>query len=93
MSGLSLHSLVICPHYDTEPKRKLSLKRTLKRSNKIGIALEECTALEIVDETYRIIASEGHKKAYKAYWNNGKYYIEILKPTTRYNPLTLIASK
>ena len=45
----------------------------------IGILLSNCTAIEIIDDKYRIIVSDtkGHgiDEAYalKAYWKNGEY--------------------
>jgi dipeptidase E len=81
IKGLAMHKHILCPHYDTEPRRHAALKRSLKHSNKIGIALEERVALEINDGLYRIIAADTSKHAYKAYWEDGEYQFHKLDPS------------
>lgn len=87
IKGLSLHKMILCPHYDTEPRRHTALRRALKHYGKIGIALEECVALEINDGLYRIINAYSSQKAYKAYWRNGAYHLIALGPSELWEPL------
>ena len=71
-----------CPHYDTESDRKASLKKMMQRYKGIAIALEDCAALEVVGDEYRILISQPQARAYKVYWQNGVFVeksIEVLQ--------------
>jgi len=88
--GLDLEALLICPHFDVEPQRPTALKRMLEDTKKVAIALDNCSAIEIKDGTFRILRSNQNAKAYKAYWSNGKYNIDALPVSNDYLPLTLL---
>lgn len=92
VTGLGLIPALNCPHYDVEKERQEDLKDMMrKNSNLISIALENCCALEIVNNKYRIISSKEKAKAYKIYWKNGTYHKEeIIKNTTFQNLETLL---
>jgi dipeptidase E len=77
--GLNFVNLLFCPHYNEQKKRKPALKEMMKNGKGIAIALENCCAIEIVDDKYRIISSKSSAKAYKIYWKNNKYYEEVIK--------------
>lgn len=74
----------ITPHCDEEGRSE-STKEQLKNIESVGILLSNCSAIEIVDDKYRIITenvinrsfSKGY--VYKVYWNNGKYFEKKLK--------------
>ena len=88
VKGLDIYDLVICPHYDEEVNRQAALKHLLAQTNKVAIALENCTALEIIDDSYRIIASKDNKQAYKIFWKQGKYYKQGIKPTIEFSQIS-----
>jgi len=92
VKGLDMYDLVICPHYDEEINRQSALKHLLAKTNKIAIALENCAALEIIDDNYRIIASKDNKQAYKVFWKQGKYYQQVVKPTVEFNQISELLS-
>lgn len=71
-------NLFITPHCN-EIGRKESSKLQLMDSNLVGIMLSNCSALEIIDDKYRIITSSNDGYAYKTYWYNNKYYEEKLQ--------------
>jgi dipeptidase E len=79
VTGLGLIPLVFCPHYDVEPARQEDLKRMMKRTHNIpAVAMDNGTALEIVDGRYRILRSLENAEARKCYWKNSGYHIEPL---------------
>jgi dipeptidase E len=47
----------LCPHYLKE-KRDEHYKNMIKRVGGMGLALDDCTAMEIIDDKYRIISSK-----------------------------------
>jgi dipeptidase E len=77
--GLGLISTLHAPHFTREQERHADLKSIMKRTSGIAIALEDCVALEVIDDKYRIIASKPGAKAYKCYWQAGKYHQEEIR--------------
>ena len=78
---------LFCPHYDVEKDRKPDLKRLMKKTSGVAIAVDNCCAIEIIDNKYRIISSKKTANAYKVYWKKGKYYEEVIEKTIALLPL------
>ena len=94
VTGLGLINALHCPHYDVEKHRPEDLKQMMQKTSKItSIALENCSALEIIDNTYRIITSKPSAKAYKIYWKNNIYHKEEIEKTNKFQSLELLLSK
>lgn len=93
VKGLALIKGLACPHYNFEKERKASLKKMLRKSGGIGIALDNCSALEIIDNTYRILNSKKGANVYKAFWDNKKYKEKIINPQKKFAPLTELYNK
>lgn len=52
----------------------------MKKTPGIGIALDDFAALEIINDTYRIITGKSYAGAHKVYKKNGKVcYLPIRK--------------
>ena len=79
VSGLGLINALYCPHYDIEKNRKADLKKMMKKTFGVAIAIDNCCAIEIIDDKYRIIDSKPTANAYKVYWKVNKYHEEIIK--------------
>lgn len=62
-----------CPHYDVEEGRKESLKEIMRDKSIMAIAIDNCCALEVIDDSYRIISSKDTANAYLTYWENDEY--------------------
>jgi len=93
VSGLELINIVYCPHYDFEPHRKEGLKKMMKKTSGVAIAMENCSALEIIDDKYRIISSKKNVNAYKVYWKKNKFYEENIKQEKEFKSLSEILVK
>ena len=94
VKGLGLINGLHCPHFDAESDRKKDLKRMMKRTFKIvGIAIEECCALEIIDDKYRIIRSKSCANAFKVYWKKGKYHKEVIEVKKEFEDVSLLLKK
>jgi dipeptidase E len=87
VSGLDFFPFLFCPHYDVEKDRKESLKKIMKRTSTTGLAFDNCSAIEIIDDKYRIITSVDNANAYQVYWKNGKYFENKIEKKKRYSPL------
>ena len=85
------------PHCDA-PGRRENVKELLKTSSQIGLSMSNCTALEIVDDKYRLIISDAsyhNIEAYglKSYWENGKYLEEKIDNSQEFKALIDLLSK
>lgn len=80
------------PHCDV-PGRYESVKELLKgRNDIVGILMSNCSAIEIVDNKYRIITSDASNhgiEAYglKTYWLEDKYVEETIEQTNEFKNL------
>lgn len=65
--GMGFIPWLHCPHYDTEMRRRPELLSRMQKQSWVAIALDECCAIEIIDDTYRILSSKSAAKAYRVY--------------------------
>jgi len=93
VSGMNLVNVTYCPHYDFEPRRKLGLKKLMQKSSGVAIALDNCSAIEIIDDKYSILKSKTKANVYRVLWNKGKFHQEIIKQRKEFRPLSEILSK
>ncbi len=91
---LNWFDLFITPHCN-EKGRYESTKEQLKNTDKIGILMTNCAALEIINDKYRILLSKNNKKVYviKAYWEDGKYKEKKLTNTEEFLTLSELYKK
>lgn len=87
VKGLGLINALHCPHYNIEAYREPDLKKMMQKTSGIAIAMDNCCALEIIDDRYRIITSKSTTNAYRVYWRAGEYYKEIIKKEKKLKPL------
>ena len=90
---LGLLPALCCPHYNVEKKRKPALKGMMKNTPGVAIALDNCVAIEIVDNKYKIITSKAHAGAYRVFWSLGKPHEERVLSTGEFNPLSALFRK
>jgi len=78
VKGLGLINALHCPHYDVEAYRKDDLKKMMEKTPGVAIAMDNCCAIEIIDDKFRIINSKKLANAYKIYWEKNKYYEKLI---------------
>lgn len=78
VSGLGFIGADHSPHFDSEPDRRPALKRIMRHRPSVAIAIENCAAMVIQGDTYRIIRSKRSAGAYRTYWRRGQYVEEVL---------------
>ncbi len=93
VSGLDYVDAMVCPHYDVEKHRQPALKAMMKHCKGIAIALENGTAIEVVDNNYRIITSMQRKNVWKVYWHKGHYIRQKLAGNGEFLPLSALLNK
>ena len=87
VSGLGFVDALACPHYDVERHRKPALKEMTRKDRSVAIALENCTAIDIADDRYRILTSAPDKNAYCVYWDATGYHREVLQKDGKWRNL------
>jgi len=93
VTWLGYISALHCPHYNSEIYRDKDLKRMMRKTTWVAIALEDNCAIQIQNDTYRIITSNENAKAYRIYWKEGKYYKEQIQKTQEFLSLENILKK
>lgn len=79
IEGIGIINAINCVHYekkDDEAKNKFY--NAIKEKGLVGIALENCVALEIIDGNMKIIKSNKDKDAYKVVYSKNKIIEEKL---------------
>lgn len=93
VSGLNFIPALCCPHYDVERQRKPSLRKMMLKNSVIAIAIDNCCAIEIIDDTYRIISSKDSANAYRVFWSKGKFRHELLSKSKELRSLSGLLDK
>lgn len=93
VSGLNLFPILFCPHYDTQDDRKNDLKNMMKQTPGVALAVDNCCAIIILDNKFRIISSKKNANAYKVYWKNGQYFEERINKTETYREINKLITK
>jgi dipeptidase E len=93
VSALGFIKAYHSPHHNVEKDRRPELKRIMRRTPGVAIALDNCSALEIIDDTYRVLTSKSTARAHKTFWKAGKYYEIEIPASTQFKPLSELLSK
>ena len=93
ITGLNFIPALHAPHYDVERDRRLGLKKIMEKTSGVAIAIDNCCAIEFINDTYRIISSKPTANAYKVYWKSGKYYEDIILKNTEFKSTSKLLKK
>jgi len=91
--GMGLIDAGLSPHHLQEPHRKKAIKDIMAKTSGVAIALDDYSAIEIVDDIFRIITSKRGAKAHKVYRKLGKVHYEKIDPEEEFTPLEELLSK
>ena len=83
---LDFFNFIIFPHNNLEDYSEM-INAMVKKYKILGIALDNNCALEIVDDTYRIITSKGGVKAYAFYLKEGELVKKIIEEKYEFNDI------
>lgn len=96
LSCLNWFNLFVTPHCDEEG-RYLSTKEQLRENRQIGIMMSNRSAIEIIDDKFKIILNRLDNKTepyvLKSYWNDGVYHEEKLNNENEFLPINSLYSK
>jgi dipeptidase E len=74
VKGLGFVDALGCPHYDAEKDRKPQLKKMMRKTPGIALAVDNRAALEILGNRYRVLSAKSGAGVTKVYWRKGAYY-------------------
>ena len=79
LEGLGIINAINCVHYEQKDKKaRDKFFNVIKETGLEGIALDNCVALEIVDNRIKIIKSNPNRNAYKISYKNDKMIEKLL---------------
>jgi dipeptidase E len=93
INGLGFINALHSPHYNIEKDRRSGLKKIMKNNSSVAIAIDNCCAVEFINDTYRVISSKSKANAYKVYWQDGKFYENIIPKEKKFNSLQELLKK
>jgi dipeptidase E len=93
LKGLGIIPLSASPHHIRERSRKYGIIKMMKKTPGVGIALDDFSALEIIDEKFRIITSKPHAKVYKVYKKRNGVIYKPIKKQLKFLPLSNLINK
>jgi dipeptidase E len=82
--GLGLVEIVICPHFDADADRQTAAAALARRRRRPVLGLDDCTALEIVDERWRILSA---REGSTAHLVEPSGTVHERSPSTAFRPL------
>jgi dipeptidase E len=77
--GLGWIDAVASPHHTREPNRNSALASIVARTPGVGLAFDDCAALVIEDDRYRIMRSAAEAGVRKVYRHRGRIVEEALR--------------
>jgi dipeptidase E len=78
LPGLGLINLSISPHHNSETDRRSYFQEMLSLTKNTGIGLDNCCAISIDGDNYKIISSRDNAYAWVSKWNNNYFQEEKL---------------
>ena len=79
LEGIGIINAVNCVHYEQKDKdAKEKFYNIIKETGLEGIALENCVALEIVNNNIKVVKSNKERNAYRITYKNNEIIEEIL---------------
>ena len=92
IEGLGFFDGLFTPHCDLDTRYE-DTKNILKEKDIVGLLLSNCSALEIIDDEYKLITSSEKVYGLKAYYLDGKYYEEKIDNKEEFKKLKDLLSK
>lgn len=79
IEGMNVINAVNCVHYDQKDKiAKEKLYSVIKEKGLVGYAIDNCVALEFINNDIKVVKSNNNMNAYKIIYNDNKIIEEII---------------
>ena len=90
VKGMGLIDGFGCPHYDSDTagvKRAAEFQGMVREYSDVGIAIDDRCALEVVDDTYRVITSRADAGVHRLTKRRGGLSIRQIEQKAAYEPI------
>jgi dipeptidase E len=84
---LGFVDLVLCPHCRDEGFRLDEFREMMRSEEGVGVGLDDCAAIQLRGDSFRILYSQAGAVAHVISWDNGELREETIAPG-EYQPLT-----
>lgn len=88
--GLGFSGITMSPHHLREPKRQEYLIKLIGKYGGVGVALDDYTAIEIIDGRFRILSARQSAGAHKVYRQKGAVHYDPI-PTNKFLEMEYLA--
>lgn len=79
IDGLGFIDYMFVPHFSSDAKKESDLKRIIKGTDTKCLCVDNCSAIEVIDNNIKIIKSNNNSKAYMVNFKNEYKKEEIIK--------------
>jgi hypothetical protein len=81
VTALGWFPALICPHYNSEPRRQEALVRMMRRTpGMVSLMLDELAGIEIRGDQYQAF-SFGEARIQRGWWSKGEWNTELIAET------------
>ena len=94
--GLGLVDALCCPHFDSDTagvKREQDFQQMVRKHSDVAVAIDNNCAIEVVDDTYRVITSKAAAGAYKLLNRGGELSVERIEQKEEYKPIARLLQR
>jgi len=84
--GLGFLSGSLCPHYNKRTRVR-AFRQMMARRGGLGLGVQDCCAVEFVDDRYRMIASKPTARAFRLVKRKGKIVSKAIPQRRTYSPI------
>jgi dipeptidase E len=96
VKGMGLVDALCCPHFDSDTagvKREEDFRQMVRKHPDVAVAIDNNCAVEVVDDTYRVITSRAAVGAYKLLNRRGELSVKRIEQKEAYEPIALLLQR
>ncbi len=96
VKGMGFIDAIGCPHYDGDTDgvpRDEDFQKMAAKYPEVGIGIDNQCAIEVVDDTFRVITSRDGAGAYKLYKQRGGLVTQRLEASARFAPVAELTQR
>ena len=96
VKGMGLVDALCCPHFDSDTagvKREEDFRQMVRKHSDVAVAIDNNCAVEVVDDTYRVITSRAAAGAYKLLNRRGELLVKRIEQKEEYEPIALLLQR
>ena len=96
VKGMGFVDALCCPHFDSDTagvKREGDFRQMVRKHSDVAVAIDNNCAIEVVDDTYRVITSRAGAGAYKLLNRRGDLSVKRIEQKEEYEPIARLLQR